>query len=117
MTMQWKTFKLDLQTFNQFLIDNVPKADGIVAYEEHFEIIESELFDQSDIDLINTYYESLTQSGEELKLTRDVRLAEAAELVKQLLLTKDLSTITTIERKILLRVPLTVDEENTLLGE
>lgn len=115
--MEWKTYKIDLRSFNQFLQTNVPKADGIVAYEDHFVIIESEPFDQTDIDAITNYYNSLTESGEDLKLTRDVRLIQAAEVIRQDLLTIDLTNLSVIERKIMMNMTLTLDEENTLLGE
>lgn len=115
--MQWKAFKVDIKALNQFLIANVPKSNGIVAYEDYFEIIETEPFDQADLDLINNYYDQLTQSGEELKLTRNVRLWNAAEGLKLSILTKNYNDMTAIERKLLMRIPLTVSEENDLLGE
>lgn len=61
MKLQWKSFKIDLKSFLEFLESSVPESDGIVACEENMEIIEKTKFDDDTIKLIEDYYNSLTE--------------------------------------------------------
>lgn len=69
MLLQWKNFTIDLVSFNDFIKNNIPKSDGIIADSSGFTIIEKIPFDQTDIDVIQTYYDSLTEEGEIAKIT------------------------------------------------
>lgn len=85
MILQWKSFSIDLDSFNAFLKSDIPNADGIVAGEEHFEIIEKNTFEQSDINAVQAYYDGLTEEGEIAKKTPSIedalkiRIAEAMQ--------------------------------------
>lgn len=68
MTLQWPSFKIDLESFNQFLRNSISNADGIVADDDKFIIVESAPFSQADINSINSYYNSLTEDGEQQKI-------------------------------------------------
>ena len=61
MKLQWKSFKIDLNSFLQFLEASVPESEGIVACEEDMEVIEKTEFDDDTIKLIEDYYNSLTE--------------------------------------------------------
>lgn len=68
MIFNWLNFKIDLNSFNEFLKSNIQNSDGIIANEVEFNIVEKEQFTQEEVDLINSYYNSLTEIGEQEKI-------------------------------------------------
>lgn len=68
MILNWKSFKIDLESFNEFLKNNVSSADGIVTDINSFTIVEKVSFTQDDTNNVNIYYNSLTEQGEFNKL-------------------------------------------------
>jgi hypothetical protein len=115
MRLSWKTFKIDLSSFNDFLVANVPNADGISATTGDFAVVERESFGQGDVDLVNSYYGSLTEEGEFLKLNRPSLLASAVYDLRVGMLSKEYSEFSLVERKLLVGIALTVEEEDSLL--
>jgi hypothetical protein len=59
MTFSWKENHIDLSEFYQFLKNNIPNSDGIVADEIKFIIVETQPFTQEEINSIDEYYNSL----------------------------------------------------------
>lgn len=116
MQFPWKPFQIDLNSFYTYVSSNVSSSDGIVATEDYFEVVESTPFTPEESSLVQDYYDSLEESSESLKLSRPESLSIAIETLKQGLLVKDLTTLTVTERKVLLNLPLTTDEEGDLLG-
>lgn len=117
MTFEWLEFKIDLESFNQFLKDNIPSADGIVAREINFTIVEAEPFTQDEINQINQYYNSLTEEGELEKINFKLDIPTAINNCKLALLTKTYSSMTIIERKILLNLTLTDSELVSIVNQ
>lgn len=58
------SFPIDFDSFHDFLVANVPNADGLCSSETGYIVIEKVTFVQTDIDAVNGYYNSLTQAGE-----------------------------------------------------
>lgn len=116
MVLQWKSFKIDLKSFYEFLESNIPNSDGILANDDNMIIVEASPLTEGETQLIQDYYSSLTESGEQFKLARPQLLNSAITVMKESLLTKDLNVMTVIERKVLLGLALTKAEEDTLLG-
>lgn len=117
MMLPWKEFQICLRSFSEFLAINVTNADGIVGTEENLTIVQKAPLTQAEIDTISGYYNSLTAEGENLKITRPIRLSISIKQMKEDILQKDITTLNTIEYKLLLNLPLTVAEENQILGE
>lgn len=69
MIFSWPSFQIDLESFNKFLKTDISDADGIVANESELNIIEKNPLSQNEIDSINNYYNSLTEVGEQQKIT------------------------------------------------
>lgn len=66
-------FPIDFQSFHEYLVSNVPHADGLCtahsdAGELGYMVIEKTTFDETDIANVTSYYNSLTQSGEATKM-------------------------------------------------
>lgn len=55
----WLEFEISLPDFLQFLKDNIPKADGIYATSDQWEVIELEPFNDDDRAAINSYLDNL----------------------------------------------------------
>lgn len=110
MIKNWLPFHIYLPAFYSFLKQNVSKADGILAGEESFEIVELETFEQSDIDTIDGYLNSLTEEGETSKASAEETLASKILGIKTAAILKSYYQLTLIERKILFNVPLTEEE-------
>lgn len=68
MILEWFKFKIDLASLNDFLKQNIPNADGIVASPKCFEIMEKSPLTSDEQELINNYLNSLTAEGEQEKL-------------------------------------------------
>lgn len=68
MLLEWKDFQIDLNSFNNMLKANVPHADGIVTNDTGFEIVESAPFTEDAVNTVQAYYDSLTYSGELIKM-------------------------------------------------
>lgn len=62
------SFPISYPSFHDFLVANVPNADGICTADTGYLVIEKNPFVQADIDAVNTYYNGLTQSGEATKM-------------------------------------------------
>lgn len=64
MILNWKTFKIDLSKFNNFLDTNLNSyVDGIVANSDNFEIIELSPLQEEQIQIIMNYYNSLEENN------------------------------------------------------
>lgn len=61
MTFTWKSFKIDLAQFLDFLQSNIPSSDGIYASEEYFEVIVKSPLSGEEVQLIQDYYDSLIE--------------------------------------------------------
>lgn len=88
MDLQWKSFKIDLDSFSLFLKQNIPNSDGIIAEETKFTVVEKNPFTENEKDLVTNYYNGLTAEGEALKsfnpLTFRIRLATITdEFIKE----------------------------------
>lgn len=59
MIFTWKTFKIDLQAFLDFLQSSIPNSDGIYATEDYFEIKSLTEFTVEESQAITDYYDSL----------------------------------------------------------
>lgn len=53
------SFPIDFNAFNNFLVANVPDANGVVTCDAGYNIIEIVPFTQADIDAVNAYYNNL----------------------------------------------------------
>lgn len=62
------TFPIDYESFHDYLVANVTNADGLCSCDVGYNIIEKNPFTQADMDSVNSYYNSLTQSGEIAKM-------------------------------------------------
>lgn len=62
-------FPIDYQSFHDYLVANVPNADGICSCDTGYNVIEKIPFTPTDETNINTYYNSLTQAGEVAKMS------------------------------------------------
>ena len=116
MILNWKPFKIDLKTFYQFLQDNVPNSDGIVAYDSHLDIIESSPLTESEVNLIHSYYDSLTEVSESSKINRLPNAHSKLVSLKLDMISKSYDELSTLERKILLGVELTESDIDELLS-
>lgn len=117
MQLSWKEFDIDLPSFKRFLDENVEKADGIVATEDSFVIVEREAFEQSDIDAVQGYYDALTEEDEALKISRPARLIVAINAAREDLLSANWSQLTQVQRKLLAVLPLTTEEEDQIIAD
>lgn len=111
MTLNYKPFQIHLNSFFNFLQDNIPNSDGIVTYEEYFEIIETSQFTQDDINLILDYYDNLTEEGELEKFNLSLFESNKISIINSIDFGKNLyieflSTIKLLE--------LTEEQNNTL---
>lgn len=116
MRLNWLSFQIHIPDLSAFISANIPQADGILADESGFEIIEVSPFQQEQIDLVNNYLASLTESAENAKIERAENLAiKIKELVEQ-----NISVAwhkkSNIEKKLLLGQPLTTQEEDNLIA-
>lgn len=116
MILNWKEFKIDLKSFYDFISNNIPNSDGIVANEDNFVIAEKVPFTSDDITLIMDYYNSLTESGESDKLLYPNKVLNAYNKCKISIISKNFDELTSIERKILVNSPLTESEEIELVN-
>ena len=116
MVLEWKTFKIDLMSFYSFLSANIPNSDGILATEENMNIIEKNPLTEEEISLIYSYYNSLNENEEYLKVNRVQILKEKITLIKENLLINNLKISNVIEGKILLNLPLSREEEDTIIS-
>ena len=116
MIMQWLDFKIDTQALLDYVDSITDKHDGIVCQETYFEIIEKTDFTTEEQDLINSYIESLTETGESQKLNAFDLLKSKILEIKETLVYKDLSELTTIEKKILMGLDLTEQEIEQILS-
>lgn len=107
MFLQWKDFYIDLASFYDFLQKNVSKADGIVADSNGFTIVEKEVFSVLERDTIMEYYSGLNEQGELNKVQGRKDIEAAIRNKKEDLVDKDLSSLTRLEKKLLLNLPLT----------
>jgi hypothetical protein len=62
-------FPIDYDSFHQYLVANVPNADGLCSCDTGYNVIEKNPFTSTDITNVNTYYNSLTQAGEAAKMS------------------------------------------------
>lgn len=74
MNLEWKSFRVHLPSFCEFLLTNISGVDGIVANSEFCIIIELSPFTQEDEAIINSYYDSLTEEGEAAKFKPELNL-------------------------------------------
>ena len=116
MRLPWKSFQIDLSSFSKYLIDNIPAADGIVADETGLTIIEKEPFDSSIIQLINNHYNLLNEQDEFIKINRPVLLKNSIAQCKSLIVNKSYDDLSVIEKKLLIGVDLSSEDENELIG-
>lgn len=84
MILQSLSFDIDFDSFHDFLVANVPDADGIVSTDSGFEVIEKTPFSQADIDAVNGYYSALTQSGETSKNTPTMQEIIAQKILNRI---------------------------------
>lgn len=61
------SFPINIQNFHDFLVANVPHADGLVTTDYGYEVIEKTPFNGTDISTVQTHYDSLTSQGEAAK--------------------------------------------------
>lgn len=106
----WLPFKIDLSSLNEFL-KTIPGSDGIIADIEGF----SAVVDESHFEALDTYISSLTMEGELEKLNYPKRLTKAVQDYKMTLITKPYSALTLMDRKLLMNLPLTIEEESSIL--
>ena len=114
MRLEWKSYNVDLELFNEWLRDNQPKTDGLVATEEELTVIEIESLNESEKTTIESYYNQLP---EYVKGYTQEELQEAILNKKQEILNKDITTLTQVEKKILLNIELTEQEKYDLVNE
>lgn len=116
MILPWKSFKIDLKSFYQFLSTNIPNSDGIIANDSHMEIVEKSTFTQSDIDMIMQYYSSLTEEVESAKINRTTTAQTKVAILKLGMVSKTYDQLTLLERKVLLGLELTESDIDELIS-
>lgn len=114
MILEWKPYTIDLELFNEWLRDNQPKTDGLVATEEELTVIEIESLNESERTTIESYYNQLP---EYVKGYTQEELQEAILNKKHDILSKDITTLTQMEKKLLLNIELTKEEKQTIVNE
>lgn len=88
----------------------------MIASDTVLEIVElEERLTVAERERITTYYLSLTDAGEQTKINRPTLLTQAILRTKEALPPKRYDDLTILERKLILGLPLTTDEENTLI--
>lgn len=117
MILQWKPFKIHLKSLRDYISECCPNTDGIVANEDwdYFEIVEKVDLSPEEINKIQTYYDSLTESGELEKLNYPQILSDAIINCKNFLLEKSYDSMTVAEKKLLLGIKLTKDDEMSII--
>lgn len=63
-TLQWKSFQVNLSRAHKYFKDNLVRYDGMVSSNTDLLIFFTETELQSDIDVVNTYWDSLTELSE-----------------------------------------------------
>ena len=111
MILEWKQYSIHLGEFNDFLKENCPNADGIIANPDNFEIIEKNPLTQYEIDLINSYYDSLSQSGEQYKFDFENNFLTALNSYREDAI---FNNLTNLQKKAVFRLQLTKAEEYTI---
>lgn len=106
MILPWKEFQIDLASFGQFLLLEIPKADGIVANEDYFEIIELEPFTSLDVTKINDYLDNLDPEIELRKIQRPYIIEQNIVMIKSQALEKPYYSLSALEKKLLFKVTL-----------
>lgn len=116
MILQWKSFKIDLASMSEYLANNISHYDGIIANNEHFEIITLQELSELEIDKIMIYYNSLNEQDEQAKLNIPISRESALLKCKNAMIHKDYDDLSLIEKKILLKIDLTEEEIQTIVN-
>lgn len=112
MQCNWLPFRIDLGALNAFLQAGAFPTDGIVADEGSFTIVEINPLDEMQRASIQDYLDGLTEEGEALSLSRPARFVNACSALKTQMLSKRYSDLDSLERKLLLALPLSKFEED-----
>jgi hypothetical protein len=110
----WKPFAIDLKSIDNWMKGHFLNYVGLSARNDiafHF----SEEPSQQMIDLIKEKWDSLTEEEETAKIAHREKKQKAVELAKQNLLTASLSKLSVAERKLLMSMPLTEEDKETLV--
>lgn len=89
-TLQWKEFDIKLDRMNRYLKDNCINYDGMIADEDVLKITFYSEETQQDTDLVNNYWNSLTENNEntpnsyEIKKQYEVIISNAIDFGKKL---------------------------------
>lgn len=75
------SFNVHFNSLHEFLVDNIPNSDGVVSTDTGFLIVEKVPFTETEISLINNYYNNLTEEAEANKF-----LLSTKEIIKKALI-------------------------------
>lgn len=118
--LNWKEFKVDLISFEEFMRE---KFESYIGSQAHsiIELYFSKEPRKADLDAINNYYETLTENNENIKLAKPSRLKDIArkdfiDNAKDNILKKRDHELTIVERKLRDGIELNHKEMDTLKG-
>jgi len=114
MILQWKEYVINLSLFDEWLRENQPKTDGLVATKDELTVVEIEALTPEEVQQIQAYYDQL---DEHVTTYTENELRLAVTEKKQEILIKDITTLTQVEKKILLNMELTEQEKHDLVNE
>lgn len=109
-TRPWLSFKIYLPDVTAAM-----GCDGVVASEESFTVVMEDTPENAS--RLDSYLSSLNSISEMEKLTRTSRLTQAIAWKKSLILTHPYHALDLVARKLLFNLPLTVEEESSILIE
>ncbi len=108
-------FKIDLAALQAHVESSIPGTDGIIASDINFLVVCPDTPENAQV--IQDYLATLTQEGELEKLAYPEILRQAIVTYKQSLLTKPYSALSVMDRKLLMSLALTPEEEAAILNE
>lgn len=116
MVKNWLPFTIDLESLYDFVAQTTTKHDGIISSPSGYEIVEKIPFTPSEVNAINAYINSLTQSGEAAKIdkretirTKIISFTEAAS-------SKPFTSLHSIEKKLINKTTLTDAEREIIFN-
>lgn len=113
MNLQWKAYRINLEDLEAWLTQNHPKTDGINASIDSFIIVEIEPLTDDEKNQIIAYYDSMPEYTD--TVSRSEKLTSALLNYKGELLLKDITTYSILDKKVLLSLPITKDEEDQII--
>ena len=97
MILQWQEYNIDLDSFSSWVSTNYSNTDGINAWDNAFEIIETTPLTSTQITDITNYYNSLPVYND---ISRLEKFKIAIINYKEALISKSFVDYTTLDKKV-----------------